>query len=163
MKSLMSHCEEQAQVGLEALGFLSGSVFSWKGRTFTVVRDALTAPLEATAVHVRFDRTGFVGLFKQLDKLDYEYIIVGWYHSHPGYGCFMSDTDQQTQMAGFSERFHAALVVDPVKKQMMAFRMTRGPRTVQGKEYVVPYEEVPFALYDEKAWPWPGPLKSNKR
>lgn len=163
MKALMAHCEEQAKVGLEALGFLSGSVFSWKGRTYTVVRDALTAPLEATAVHVRFDRTGFVGLFKQLDRLDYEYIIVGWYHSHPGYGCFMSGTDQQTQMAGFSERFHVALVVDPVKKQMMAFRMARGSKTLEGKDVVVPYEEVPFVIYDEKGWPWPGPLKSKNK
>jgi proteasome lid subunit RPN8/RPN11 len=163
MKALVAHCEKQAVSGLEALGFLSGSVFSCKGKTYTVVRDALTAPLEATAVHVRFDRTGFVGLFSQLDKLDYEYIIVGWYHSHPGYGCFMSDTDQQTQMAGFSERFHVALVVDPVKKQMMAFRMARGSKAVQGKDVIVPYEEVPFTVYDEKSWPWPGPLKIKKR
>jgi proteasome lid subunit RPN8/RPN11 len=163
MKALVAHCEHQARTGLEALGFLSGSVFSWKGKTYTVVRDALTAPLEATAVHVRFDRTGFVGLFSQLDKLDYDYIIVGWYHSHPGYGCFMSDTDQQTQMAGFSERFHVALVVDPVKKQMMAFRMARGAKAVQGKDVIVPYEEVPFAVYDEKGWPWPGPLKTKKK
>jgi proteasome lid subunit RPN8/RPN11 len=163
MKSLVAHCEEQSRSGLEALGFLSGSVFSWKGKTYTVVKDALTAPLEATAVHVRFDRTGFVGLFAQLDKLEYEYIIVGWYHSHPGYGCFMSDTDQQTQMAGFSERFHVALVVDPVKKQMKAFRMARGSKTLQGKDVVVPYEEVPFAVYDEKGWPWPGPLKVKKK
>ena len=163
MKALVAHCEQQARSGLEALGFLSGSVFSWKGKTYTVVKDALTAPLEATAVHVRFDRTGFVGLFSQLDKLEYEYIIVGWYHSHPGYGCFMSDTDQQTQMAGFSERFHVALVVDPVKKQMMAFRMAHGPKAVQGKEVVTPYEEVPFELYDEKGWPWPGPLKARKK
>jgi len=163
MKALVAHCEEQGRSGLEALGFLSGSVYSWKGKTYTVVRDALTAPLEATAVHVRFDRTGFVGLFSQLDKLDYEYIIVGWYHSHPGYGCFMSDTDQQTQIAGFSERFHVALVVDPVKKQMKAFRMAHGPKVAQGKDVVVPYEEVPFAMYDEKGWPWPGPLKARKR
>ncbi|WP_455283813.1 Mov34/MPN/PAD-1 family protein [[Eubacterium] cellulosolvens] len=40
--------------------------------------------------------------------------IVGWYHSHPGYGIFMSETDLQTQskLLQFSP-FVIALVVDP--------------------------------------------------
>lgn len=40
--------------------------------------------------------------------------IVGWYHSHPGYGIFMSDTDLNTQskLLQFSP-FVVALVVDP--------------------------------------------------
>ena len=40
--------------------------------------------------------------------------IVGWYHSHPGYGIFMSETDLGTQgkLLQFSP-FVIALVVDP--------------------------------------------------
>ena len=40
--------------------------------------------------------------------------IVGWYHSHPGYGIFMSETDLNTQskLLQFSP-FVIALVVDP--------------------------------------------------
>lgn len=40
--------------------------------------------------------------------------IVGWYHSHPGYGLFMSETDLATQgkLLQFSP-FVIALVVDP--------------------------------------------------
>ena len=161
LKAIMAHCERQARDGLEAMGFLSGGVFSWKGKAYTVARDALTAPLEATAVHVRFDRTGFQGLFEQLDRLEYEYIIVGWYHSHPGYGCFMSGTDQETQMSGFSEPFHVALVVDPVKKEMRAFRLARRPKGPSGKDIVVPFEEVPFGVYSDEDWPWPGPRKAK--
>lgn len=40
--------------------------------------------------------------------------IVGWYHSHPGYGIFMSETDLTThgKLLQFSP-FVIALVVDP--------------------------------------------------
>jgi proteasome lid subunit RPN8/RPN11 len=40
--------------------------------------------------------------------------IVGWYHSHPGYGIFMSEIDLETQsnLLQFS-RFIVALVIDP--------------------------------------------------
>jgi proteasome lid subunit RPN8/RPN11 len=40
--------------------------------------------------------------------------IVGWYHSHPGYGIFMSETDLTThgKLLQFSP-FVVALVVDP--------------------------------------------------
>jgi len=40
--------------------------------------------------------------------------IVGWYHSHPGYGIFMSETDLAThgKLLQFSS-FVIALVVDP--------------------------------------------------
>lgn len=40
--------------------------------------------------------------------------IVGWYHSHPGYGCWLSGIDVSTQMLqqSFSEPF-LAVVIDP--------------------------------------------------
>lgn len=44
--------------------------------------------------------------------------IVGWYHSHPGYGIFMSETDMTThgKLLQFSP-FVIALVVDPAINQ----------------------------------------------
>ncbi|MHA1945434.1 MAG: Mov34/MPN/PAD-1 family protein [Candidatus Hodarchaeales archaeon] len=47
--------------------------------------------------------------------------ILGWYHSHPSYGAFMSDTDYQTQVRyqrlGSSSPLTApvALVIDPTR------------------------------------------------
>jgi 26S proteasome regulatory subunit N11 len=40
--------------------------------------------------------------------------IVGWYHSHPGHGLFLSQTDLQTHM-GFHQftPYAVSLVVDP--------------------------------------------------
>jgi COP9 signalosome complex subunit 5 len=42
--------------------------------------------------------------------------IVGWYHSHPGYGCWLSGIDCSTQMLNqqYQEPW-LAVVVDPVR------------------------------------------------
>ncbi len=42
--------------------------------------------------------------------------VVGWYHSHPGYGCWLSGIDVSTQMLNqqFQEPW-LAVVVDPVR------------------------------------------------
>ncbi len=44
------------------------------------------------------------------------YIHIGWYHSHPGYGCWLSGIDVETQK--LNQDFHqtwVALVIDPIK------------------------------------------------
>lgn len=43
--------------------------------------------------------------------------IVGWYHSHPGFGAFFSSTDKKTQKDFFNQPFNIGLVVDPFRKE----------------------------------------------
>lgn len=55
----------------------------------------------------------FMEMMKQVGQ---DLIQVGWYHSHPGYGPFMSGTDVETQRS--NEQLNAravGIVVDPVK------------------------------------------------
>lgn len=41
--------------------------------------------------------------------------VVGWYHSHPGFGCWLSGVDINTQQSFESLQVRAvAVVVDPV-------------------------------------------------
>ena len=42
--------------------------------------------------------------------------VVGWYHSHPGYGCWLSGIDVSTQMLNqtYQEPF-LAIVIDPIR------------------------------------------------
>ena len=42
--------------------------------------------------------------------------VVGWYHSHPGYGCWLSGIDVNTQMQNqkYQEPF-LAVVIDPTR------------------------------------------------
>lgn len=48
-------------------------------------------------------------------------MVVGWYHSHPGFGAFFSSTDRYTQKHFFKEPYHVGLVVDPFREEEMWF------------------------------------------
>jgi proteasome lid subunit RPN8/RPN11 len=143
MTKLITHCRNYADKKLEVMGFLMGDVFRWKDRMFALVKDAVTTDLESTSISVRFNKEGFPGLFSEMDKLDYNYIIVGWYHSHPGMGCFLSTKDIETQKRMFNKPYHIALVVDPLKKEMKAYKM-------RGSGYV----ERKLAVYDVRITPY---------
>ncbi len=50
---------------------------------------------------------------KKVGRLEH---AIGWYHSHPGYGCWLSGIDVSTQMVNqnYQEPF-VAIVIDPVR------------------------------------------------
>lgn len=72
-----------------------------------------------------------VRVFKESSKRNQ--IILGWYHSHPSYGAFMSDTDYQTQVryqrlgSGSPLTAPVALVIDPtrISNQSHGFKIFR--------------------------------------
>lgn len=39
-------------------------------------------------------QTNMLDMLKQTGRPE---IVVGWYHSHPGFGCWMSSVDMNTQ------------------------------------------------------------------
>lgn len=97
---------------LEVMGLMQGYIAS---ETF-IVTDAFRLPVEGTETRVN----------AQGDANEYmvEYLqscrdsgrmenAVGWYHSHPGYGCWLSGIDVSTQsMQQMSDPF-VAVVIDP--------------------------------------------------
>ena len=52
-------------------------------------------------------------------------MVVGWYHSHPGFGCWLSGVDINTQQSfeALSERA-VAVVVDPIQSVKGKVRQT---------------------------------------
>jgi proteasome lid subunit RPN8/RPN11 len=134
---MMSHASKEAPRRLEVMGFMLGEVASWEGAVYTTVRDAVSTDLKSSPSKVKFDPRALPKLFGGLDGSGFDYIIVGWYHSHPGHTCFLSRTDLETQRAMFDQPYHSALVIDPVNEDVKAFRLS-GPG----------YEEVPFAVTD---------------
>ena len=131
--------------GKEVMGFLLGRCAGTREGKYTLVRDVATTDLgRHRAVSVRFRRSAFDKLFEELDSCDFKYVIVGWYHSHPSYTCFMSATDIQTQRTMFNQRYHSAIVIDPVNKEIEAFyrendRVESRPFAVYWDEHQNPY------------------------
>merc|ERR1712226_567739 len=67
-------------------------------------------------------------------------MVVGWYHSHPGFGCWLSSTDINTQSSFEALNPRAvALVVDPIqsvkgKVVIDAFRLINPQLMMMGQE-----------------------------
>lgn len=150
-EKVRNHALSKAEERLEVMGFLLGEVFTHQGKEYTVVRDVATTDLEATSVSVRFDHEGFESLFASLECARFRYVLVGWYHSHPGHGCFLSPTDINTQKGMFDRPYHTALVVDPLRKEMDAFCLSAGE--VRRRKFLVYWDEYQNPYYGESVKP----------
>jgi 26S proteasome regulatory subunit N11 len=138
-EKIRNHAIGGAEQKLEVMGFLLGNVYRHEGTTYSLVRDVATTDLDASSVRVRFQSDAMERLFESIDDCGFSYLVVGWYHSHPGHGCVLSSTDVDTQRAMFNKPYHSALVIDPVRKEIEAFRIENG--------IAVPR---PFAVYWDK-------------
>ncbi|EFY88532.1 COP9 signalosome catalytic subunit rri1 [Metarhizium acridum] len=98
---------------LEVMGLMQGYV---DGDTF-VVTDAFRLPVEGTETRVNVQEEANEYLVEYLDLCraqGRQENVVGWYHSHPGYGCWLSGIDVETEamQQQFQDPF-LAVVIDP--------------------------------------------------
>ncbi|MEO7734100.1 MAG: Mov34/MPN/PAD-1 family protein [Kofleriaceae bacterium] len=63
---------------------------------------------ELTFTHATWDH-----IHKEMDSKHQNKRVVGWYHTHPGFGVFLSDRDQFIHKSFFNLPFQVALVYDP--------------------------------------------------
>jgi proteasome lid subunit RPN8/RPN11 len=63
--------------------------------------------------HVTFTQDTWEHIYKIKDKEFPDHKIVGWYHSHPGFGVFLSEHDLFIQQNFFSNPLQVAWVFDP--------------------------------------------------
>lgn len=73
--------------------------------------EALNAAQAGT--HVTFTQDAWEEIYRVKDELYAEERIVGWYHSHPGFGVFLSEHDMFIQQNFFSSPGQVAWVYDP--------------------------------------------------
>ena len=68
---------------------------------------------EEAGAHVTFTQDTWQHIYKIKDRDYPEHRIVGWYHSHPGFGVFLSDHDTFIHKNFFSSPRQVAWVYDP--------------------------------------------------
>lgn len=54
-----------------------------------------------------------------------DHVMVGWYHTHPGFGIFLSNMDLFIHMNFFTQKWHIAYVLDPVAERSGFFSWNR--------------------------------------
>ena len=79
-------------------------------------------------VHFQFTPECWQGILKT-QKQDFRTTtIVGWYHSHPGHGIFLSTTDLNTQRLSFKQIWQIAVVYDSLRPEIGFFYGADGQR-----------------------------------
>lgn len=121
LHEIVAHCRRLVPV--EAIGFLVGELARWEGRSYIFVKACIEGTSQSTRSSVEFAPGALAEAITILRKEYPGTALVGWYHSHPGYRCFLSRTDVQTQKACFQQPCHVALVVDPVNNQFEFFKV----------------------------------------
>ena len=114
----------------EALGFLLGDRYTYKGKEWIEITDYVPVVAEASETRVAPLEGALVEVGKLLQRK--KLLIVGWAHSHPGYGCFLSNLDVETQRRYFPYSYQVALVMDPYTMEYDIF-------ILEGETYVRPH------------------------
>ncbi|XP_039065442.1 COP9 signalosome complex subunit 5a-like isoform X2 [Hibiscus syriacus] len=134
---------------IEVMGLMQGKTDG----DAIIVMDAFALPVEGTETRVNAQADAYEYMVdysqtnKQAGRLEN---AVGWYHSHPGYGCWLSGIDVSTQMLNqqFQEPF-LAVVIDPTrtvsagKVEIGAFR-TYPEGHVPQDDPVSEYQTIPL-------------------
>jgi len=128
----------RAGVPMEVMGLMLGEFVD----EYTVkVVDVFAMPQSGTGVSVEaVDPVFQAKMLEMLKQTGRPEMVVGWYHSHPGFGCWLSGVDINTQSSfeALSERA-VAVVVDPIqsvkgKVVIDAFRLINPQNMVLGQE-----------------------------
>lgn len=109
---MMKHC--RAGIPVEVMGLMLGEFIDEYN---IVVVDVFSMPQSGTGVTVEavdpVFQTKMLDILRATGRTEN---VVGWYHSHPGFGCWLSSTDVSTQSA-FEQmcKRAVAVVVDPIQ------------------------------------------------
>ncbi|ONK67694.1 uncharacterized protein A4U43_C05F2760 [Asparagus officinalis] len=128
----------RAGVPMEVMGLMLGEFVD----EYTVrVVDVFAMPQSGTGVSVEavdhVFQTNMLDMLKQTGRPE---MVVGWYHSHPGFGCWLSGVDINTQQSFEALNPRAvAVVVDPIqsvkgKVVIDAFRLINPQTMMLGQE-----------------------------
>jgi proteasome lid subunit RPN8/RPN11 len=99
-----------SNTSVEMGGFFVGTLTNGIA-TIDAAIPALSAP--SSLVNLTFDHDTWTDVVNQVDRDHAGKMIVGWFHSHPGHGVFLSGYDEFIQTSFFSADGMVALVVDP--------------------------------------------------
>lgn len=142
LSRLVGHAVKFKQT--EVFGILLGNVFKTPSdKLRTIIEDFIPAE--------RFQRStvSFVEVSaEELIRIDHLYensphknlLKVGWFHTHPGHGIFMSHTDRENHRL-YCKPWQVALVIDPVRETYGFFH---GSECAQLTPVILP-EQIPTA------------------
>lgn len=115
-----------SNTGVELGGVLLGGQYEdEEGRPFVVVSDSLRAQhYESTKGSFKFTHDTWSQITRERDEFPEELQMVGWYHTHPDWGVFLSGMDMFICDNFFNKPLDVALVIDPCRDDRGFFQWT---------------------------------------
>lgn len=104
----------------EVMGLMQGRACP-ESRTVYVF-DAFALPVHGTETRVNAQNEAYEFMVAELEHARAAGRLepaVGWYHSHPGYGCWLSGIDVQTQQTNQRQDPFVAVVIDPLRSMTL--------------------------------------------
>jgi proteasome lid subunit RPN8/RPN11 len=121
------HRHGLSSADIEVCGVLVGNVYHDPSGAWLYIEKAIEGN-HATqrAAQVTFTADTWAHIQAIMDKDYPDKRILGWYHTHPGFGIFLSDMDVFIQENFFPEPWQVALVYDPKAKEEGLFLWKAG-------------------------------------
>jgi proteasome lid subunit RPN8/RPN11 len=95
------------------------------GKPFLVISDSVRARhYQATKGSFRFTHETWEGISRERDEFPADVQMVGWYHTHPDWGVFLSGMDMFICDHFFNRPLDVALVIDPCQQDRGFFQWT---------------------------------------
>ena len=115
----------------EVGGFLLGGVYGagtrQAGPQYVVIRHFHPAfEAESGSASLKFTHESWSELHRQIERRFPDEAILGWQHTHPGFGIFLSAYDMFIHKNFFSQPWQVALVVDPKRQELGFFHWRKG-------------------------------------
>lgn len=108
LRQIRQHARSNSKT--EICGVLIGSEDK---NSLTIEACIAGANASQAGTHVTFTQDTWEHIYKTKDAKYPDHRIVGWYHSHPGFGVFLSDHDTFIHKNFFSSPLQVAWVYDP--------------------------------------------------
>lgn len=124
LADIEAHARSNTRVELGGV-MLGGQYEDDQGRPFVLIADTLRARhYESTAGSFKFTHETWAEFTRQRADRPADLRIVGWYHTHPNMGIFLSEMDRFICEHFFGRPGDVALVVDPCQGQRGFFHWT---------------------------------------
>ncbi|HEX8525124.1 MAG TPA: Mov34/MPN/PAD-1 family protein [Tepidisphaeraceae bacterium] len=148
LNEIHAHGRETSEV--EVCGVLIGNVYrDLDNKPFVHIEGCIRGNYAAgKSAQVTFTAETWTHIQDVLDADHPDKRILGWYHTHPGYGIFLSDMDVFIHKNFFNLPWHTAFVYDPKQNQEGLFVWRAGdliPEDFMVQEDVLA-EDVPTAM-----------------
>jgi proteasome lid subunit RPN8/RPN11 len=115
-RSAMAEMRARAKAGgdFEVGGFLMGGYHRHDGYAYVDITDQVPSlKAESARAHLTFSNEAQREFNETVEQRYPGKLVVGWYHTHPGYGVFLSGYDLFIQRSFYGSPEHVAVVIDP--------------------------------------------------